>query len=89
MVQDVIVGLIVIASAIYTIWILMPAGMRRAGAAGIASLARSFGVGARESERLQARLATHGSCGDCEECKGCAPARKNNGASPRSPSEVR
>lgn len=74
MVQDLIVGLIVIAAALYTFWILVPAGVRRAGAARLASLARRCGLGEHKSQRLQATLATHSSCGECDSCKGCASA---------------
>lgn len=76
MVQDLIVGLIVVASAIYTFWLLAPAGVRRAGAAGFAALARRFGLGQQESRRLQAKLAEHGGCGDCESCNRCATLRR-------------
>ena len=81
MVQDLIVGLIVVVSAIYTFWLLAPAGIRRAGAAGLAALARRFGLGAQASRQLQSRLAEHGGCGDCKTCNNCAtqhrpPARR-------------
>jgi uncharacterized protein DUF6587 len=74
MVQDLVVALIVVAAALYAIWILMPAGVRRTGAAALASLARRCGLGEQESRRLQTKLATHSSCGACESCKGCAGA---------------
>ena len=77
MVQDVIVGLIVFAAALYSVWMLMPAGTRRAAAGRLASLARGCGLGEQESQRLQATLATHSSCGECASCKGCVkPARE-------------
>lgn len=76
MFQDLIVGLIVGASAIYTIWLLAPAGFRRAGAAGLAALARRFGLDARQSQQLQAKLAEHGGCGDCKTCNNCATLRR-------------
>jgi hypothetical protein len=85
MVQDLIVGLIVIASALYAFWILMPARLRRTGAAGLASLARRCGLGEQESQRLRTTLATHSSCGQCDSCKGCATAvaNKPTGATPQ------
>jgi hypothetical protein len=76
MIQDLIVGLVVIASAIYTFWLLAPAGVRRAGAAGLAALARRFGLGAQASRQLQARSAEHGGCGDCKTCNHCATLRR-------------
>lgn len=74
--QDLIVGVIVAVSAIYTFWLLAPAGVRRAGAAGLAALARRFGLDAQESERLRATLAEHGGCGDCKTCNNCATLRR-------------
>jgi hypothetical protein len=71
MVQDVIVGLIVLAAAVYSAWLLMPAGTRRAAAGRLASLARGCGLGEQQSQRLQAKLATHSSCSECASCKGC------------------
>jgi len=71
MVQGVIVGLIVFAAALYSVWLLMPAGTRRAAASRLASLARGCGLGEQQSQRLQATLATHSSCSECASCKGC------------------
>jgi hypothetical protein len=71
MIQDVIVGLIVFAAALYSVWLLMPAGTRRAAAGRLASLARGWGLGEQQSQRLQATLATHSSCSECASCKGC------------------
>jgi hypothetical protein len=76
MVQDLIVGLVVIASAIYTVWLLAPAAVRRAGAAGLAALARRLGLDPQESRRLQAKLAEHGGCGDCKSCNNCGTLRR-------------
>jgi hypothetical protein len=72
MLQDIIVGLVVVAAVLYTLWLLMPLAPRRAAAARLASLARRCGLGEQESLRLQATLATHSSCGECASCKGCA-----------------
>ena len=71
MAQNVIVGLIVFVAALYSVWLLMPAGIRRAAAGRLASLARGCGLGEQQSQRLQATLATHSSCGECASCKGC------------------
>ena len=71
MAQNVIVGLIVFAAALYSVWLLMPAGTRRAAAGRLASLARGCGLGEQQSQRLQATLATHSSCSECASCKGC------------------
>ncbi len=72
MVQQLVVGLIVLAAALYSLWTLMPGAARRTAAAWLASLARRCGVGQRGSERLQAKLAARGGCSDCDSCKGCA-----------------
>jgi 4-amino-4-deoxy-L-arabinose transferase-like glycosyltransferase len=74
MIQHLIVGLIVFAAVLYSLWLLMPAAARRAVSVRLASLARRCGLGEQEAERLQATLATHSSCGECESCKGCAAA---------------
>jgi hypothetical protein len=76
MIQELIVGLIVAASAIYTFWLLAPAGIRRAGAAGLAALARRFGLDPQKSRQLQTKLAEHGGCGDCKTCNNCATLRR-------------
>ena len=72
MVQNLLVGLIVVVAAAYALWILMPAHMRRAGAAALAAMARRCGLGEQESQQLRATLASHSSCGVCDGCKGCA-----------------
>ena len=72
MLQNIIVGLVVVAAVLYTLWLLMPVAPRRAAAARLASLARRCGLGEQESLRLQATLATHSSCGECASCKSCA-----------------
>jgi hypothetical protein len=71
MVQHLVVGLIVFAAALYSLWMLMPATVRRTVAARLAWLARRCGLGEQDSQRLQARLATGGSCSACDSCKGC------------------
>jgi len=84
MVQHLIVGLIVFAAALYSLWLLMPAAVRRAAAARLASLARRCGLGEQDTQRLQATLATHSSCGECDSCKGCAtPAERTPVAMPQ------
>ena len=71
MVQNLVVGLIVVVAAAYALWIMMPARMRRAGAASLAAMARRCGLGEQESQQLRAALASHSSCGECDGCKGC------------------
>lgn len=80
MVQQLIVGLIVLAAALYSLWTLLPGDVRRAAAARLASLARRCGLGEQDSRRLQATLAAHSSCGDCDGCKGCATGVRQSGA---------
>lgn len=82
--QYIIVGLIVFAAALYAVWMLMPAALRRAAATPLASLARRCGLGEQQTQRLQATLATHSSCGECDSCKGCAkPAERTAIAMPQ------
>jgi hypothetical protein len=86
MVQHVIVGLIVFAAMLYSIWMLMPAGTRRTAAGRMASLARGCGLGEQESQRLQSTLSTHSSCSECASCKGCVkPARETASIPARRP----
>ncbi|HXD42382.1 MAG TPA: hypothetical protein VN649_17590 [Ramlibacter sp.] len=72
MVEHIIVALVVLAAALYSAWMLMPAGTRRRAASGLASLARGCGLGEQQSQRLRATLSTQASCGQCAGCKGCA-----------------
>lgn len=76
MVQYLIVGLIVVAAAVYAAWLLAPAGARRAGAGVLAAMARRLGLGSQASARLETKLAQHGGCGDCKACKQCPTARR-------------
>ena len=74
--QHLIVGLLVAAALLYSVWALMPAGVRRAAATRLASLAQRSGMGAPKAQRLQAKLETAGACSECAQCKGCAVGRK-------------
>lgn len=74
MIQNVVVGLLVVLAGLYTVWILLPDTARRRAAASLASLANRCGLADAQAQRLRARLATHSSCGACESCKGCASA---------------
>src|SRR6185369_2221037 len=86
MVQNIIVGLIVFAAALYSIWMLMPSDTRRAASAWLAALARGCGLGEQESRRLQANLSSHSSCGECAGCKGCVkPASETPGVAAPQP----
>ena len=82
MVQDIIVGLIVLAAALYSVWMLVPAGTRRAAAGRLASLARACGLGEQESQRLEATLSTHSSCSECASCKGCVKPASETASTP-------
>ena len=91
MIQYLVVSLIVLTAAAYSVWIFLPAATRHAAAARMAGLARRCGLGERQTGRLQAKLAAHSSCGACDSCKGCATpaARQSMVAMPRSMDEHR
>ena len=75
MVQYLIVGLIVGAALLYSVWALLPAGLRGLAAARLAGWAARSGMGEKRARRLQLTLATAGSCGECAQCKGCATGK--------------
>ena len=88
MTQQLIVGLIVAAAALYAVWRWMPAGWRRAAAARLASGSQRAGlVDAQRAQQLAASLAKTSGCGSCDSCGSCstpadssAPARHNASA---------
>lgn len=75
MAQTLIVALIVATAALYSVWSLMPAGLRRTAASRLARKLSELGAGAQTAQRVEARLASTGGCSDCSSCKGCAPAQ--------------
>ncbi|HWI80755.1 DUF6587 family protein [Ramlibacter sp.] len=79
MTQTIIVALIVAAAVLYTVWTLMPAGWRRAGAARLAQQAARSGMEAETAREWQVRLERAGGCSECASCKGCATPRRNAG----------
>jgi len=72
MIQHLIVAFAVIAAALYSAWIVMPAGWRRAAAARLARQANRSGLNREAAHELQRRLESTSACGDCASCKGCA-----------------
>jgi hypothetical protein len=61
--------------------------LRRSAAARLAGAARRSGLGEAGARRLQAQLATAGSCSECAQCKGCASGPKPGpGTTPIQPS---
>lgn len=72
MTQYLIVGMIVAAAVLYSVWTLMPAGWRRAGAARVAQRAANSGMDAHKAAAIQLRLEGAGGCSDCASCKACA-----------------
>ena len=86
MIQSFIVTLIVIAAAIYTAWIVMPASWRRAAAAGLAREASRSGLNQATARRIQLRLESTTACGECASCKGCAASGLNPAAGRKSAS---
>jgi hypothetical protein len=83
MIQNLIVGVIVVLAGLYALWILLPDAARRRAAAWLASLASRCGLAEENTRRLHATLATHSSCSECAGCKGCASAVKKKIAAPQ------
>jgi hypothetical protein len=69
--QYLIIAAIVVWALLYSAWSLMPAGGRRALAERAAGWARHWGLGEKQVQGLQARLAQPGSCSGCSTCSGC------------------
>ncbi len=83
MIQNLIVGVIVVLAGLYALWILLPDAVRRRAAAGLASLASRCGLAEENTQRLHTTLVTQSSCGECASCKGCASAVKKKVAAPQ------
>jgi hypothetical protein len=75
MIQYLIVGLLVAAAMLYSVWILMPAAWRRTSAARLAAQAARSGLDPHAARELQTRLERASSCGSCESCKGCGSVK--------------
>lgn len=75
MLQSLVVGLIVGAALLYSVWALMPASTRGLAAARLAGWATRSGMAERKARRLQSTLAGAGSCSECAQCKGCTTGR--------------
>ena len=80
--QTLIVLLIVLAAAGYSVWKLAPAALRHKLAAQSGTLARATGASAETARRIEIRAigaaANAGGCGNCGPCKGCATGQANN-----------
>ncbi len=77
MAQQLIVGLIVAAAALYAVWRWMPAGWRRAAAQRLGSATQRAGlIDAGRADRLAASLAKPSGCGACDTCGGCGKAEE-------------
>jgi len=75
MTQQIIVGLIVAAAAIYAAWRWMPAGSRLGAAQKIASGGQRAGlVDEDRARQLAASLAKTSGCGSCDSCGACGTA---------------
>jgi hypothetical protein len=79
MTQDLIVALIVGGALLYSLWVLLPAVVRRTAAARVARQAGRWGLGEPQAARLRATLETAGACSECSQCKGCAAAKGTPG----------
>ncbi len=75
MTQQLIVGLIVAAAALYAVWRWMPAGWRRAAAGKLAAGSQRTGlVDPARAAQLAASLARSSGCGACDSCGACGKA---------------
>ncbi|QFZ83844.1 MULTISPECIES: DUF6587 family protein [Variovorax] len=82
MTQQLIVGLIVAAAALYAVWRWMPAGWRRGAARKLAAGTQRAGlIDQTRADQLAASLAKTSGCGSCDSCGSCAP-KKPAGAEP-------
>lgn len=72
MLQYLIVAMIVGAALAYSVWALLPAGLRGSAAARLAGWAARSGLAEPKAQRLQSTLAKAGTCSECSQCKGCA-----------------
>jgi len=82
MTQQLIVGLIVAAAALYAVWRWMPAGWRRGAARKLAAGTQRTGlIDQTRADQLAASLAKTSGCGSCDSCGSCAP-KKPAGAEP-------
>ena len=76
MTQQLIVGLIVAAAALYAVWRWMPAGWRRGAARKFAAGTQRAGlIDQARADQLAASLAKTSGCGSCESCGSCAPKK--------------
>jgi len=75
MLQYLIVGLIVGAALLYSVWVFLPAAVRGLAAARLARLATRSGMAEGKAQRLRAKLASAGACSECAQCKGCATGK--------------
>jgi uncharacterized membrane protein YfcA len=69
--QNLIVAVLVLASALYAVWSLLPAGAKRA----LALRAQSWPLPAWALRRLQAVAGATGGCGGCGGCAGASPSK--------------
>jgi len=74
MIQYLIIFLIVLWALLYSAWSLMPAPARRTLAQRAGGWARRIGLGEKQAQGLQTRLAQTADCGACSSCKGCGTA---------------
>lgn len=76
MLQTLIVALVVLAAAGYSVWKLAPASLRNALASRSGSIARAGGASEQLARRIEIKAvsaaASAGGCGSCGPCKGCA-----------------
>ena len=83
MLQTLVVALIVLAAAGYSLWKLAPAALRNALASRSGSIARAGGASEQLARRIEIKAvsaaASAGGCGSCGPCKGCAAGQAGGG----------
>lgn len=73
--QQLIVGLIVVAAALYAVWRWMPGRWRRSAAQKLAAGSHRAGwVDQAKADALAASLAKSSGCGSCDSCGACGKA---------------
>ena len=82
MLQTLVVALVVLAAAGYSVWKLAPASLRNALAARSGSIARAGGASEQLARRIEIKAvnaaASAGGCGSCGPCKGCAAGQSTD-----------
>jgi hypothetical protein len=71
MLELLLVYLIVFAAALYATWKFAPAALRAAAVPHVVDAWRRLGASPELTRRLEAKLASAGTCGTCDTCRAC------------------